>query len=61
MQFRKKTSSGSYGVLINILIKAALVFLLLFIVVILVDKIDFPAPNKKIEKNISNEKLKIVK
>jgi len=61
MQFRKKTSIGNYGVLIKILIKAALIFLLLFIVVILVDKIDFPAPNKKIEKNISNEKLKIVK
>ena len=61
MQFRKKTSIGNYGVLIKILIKAALIFLLLFIVVILVDKINFPAPNKKIEKNISNEKLKIVK
>jgi len=27
----------------------------------LVDKIDFPAPNKKIEKIIPNENLKIVK
>ena len=28
---------------------------------ILLNKIDFPAPNKEIEKVISNEKLKIVK
>jgi hypothetical protein len=61
MQFRKKTSSGSYGFLIKILVKAALLFLLLFITLVLVDKIDFPAPNKKIEKIIPNENLKIVK
>jgi len=61
MQFRKKTSSGSYNFLIKILVKAALLFLLLFITLVLVDKIDFPAPNKKIEKIIPNENLKIVK
>jgi len=61
MQFRKKTSSGNYNFLIKILVKAALLFLLLFITLVLVDKIDFPAPNKKIEKIIPNENLKIVK
>ena len=61
MQLHKKTSSGKYSFLIKILIKAALLFLLLFIVIVLVDKIDFPAPNKKIEKIIPNENLKIVK
>ena len=61
MQFHKKTSSGKYSFLIKILIKAALLFLLLFITIALVDKIDFPAPNKKIEKIIPNENLKIVK
>ena len=61
MQFRKKTSTGRYNFLIKILFKTALVFLLLFITVVLVDKIDFPAPNKKIEKIIPNENLKIVK
>jgi hypothetical protein len=61
MQLHKKTSSGKYSFLIKILIKAALLFLLLFITIVLVDKIDFPAPNKKIEKIIPNENLKIVK
>ena len=61
MQLYKKTSSGKYSFLIKILIKAALLFLLLFIAIVLVDKIDFPAPNKKIEKIIPNENLKIVK
>ena len=61
MQFHKKTSIGKYSFLIKILIKAAILFLLVFITIVLVDKIDFPAPNKKIEKTIPNENLKIVK
>ena len=61
MQFHKKTSTGKYSFLIKILIKAVILFLLLFITIVLVDKIDFPAPNKKIEKIIPNENLKIVK
>jgi len=61
MQFQKNTSIGKFSSIVKILIKVALVFLLLFILVILVDKIDFPSPYKKIEKNIPNENLKIVK
>jgi len=61
MQFSKKTSRGSYSFLIKILIKTAFVFLLFFIGIVLIDKIDFPAPNKKIEKTIPNDNLKIVK
>ena len=61
MQFHKKTSIGKYNFLIKILIKTAFVFLILFVAIILVDRINFPKPNKKIEKIISNEKLKIVK
>ena len=57
MQFHKKTSTGKYSFLIKILIKAVILFLLLFIAIVLVDKIDFPAPNKKIEKIIPNENL----
>jgi len=61
MQFHKKTSIGeSFGV-IKILIKVSLIFFLLFIAIIFIDKIDFPSPNKKIEKVIPNEDLKIVK
>ena len=60
MQFQKNTSTGKFSI-IRILIKISLVFLLFFVAVILVNKIDFPFPNKKIEKNIPNENLKIVK
>jgi hypothetical protein len=61
MQLQKKTSIGKLNGVVKILIKVCLVLLLVFISVILVDKIDFPSPNKKIEKIIPNENLKIVK
>ena len=61
MQFQRKTSTGKLNGVIKILIKVCLVLLLFFISVILVSKIDFPSPNKKIEKIIPNEDLKIVK
>ena len=61
MQLQRKTSFGKLNGVIKILIKVCLVLLLVFISVILVDKIDFPSPNKKIEKIIPNEDLKIVK
>jgi|TARA_Y100000782_G_scaffold62724_1_gene68636 hypothetical protein len=61
MQLQRKTSIGKLNGVIKILIKVCLVLLLVFISVILVDKIDFPSPNKKIEKIIPNENLKIVK
>jgi len=61
MQLQRKTSIGKLNGIIKILIKVCLVLLLVFISVILVDKIDFPSPNKKIEKIIPNADLKIVK
>jgi len=61
MQFQKNTSISKSNALIKITIKVALVFLLFFIVIVLFDKIDFPSPNKAIEKIIPNENLKIVK
>jgi len=61
MQFHKKTSIGKSNFLIKILIKVALIFFLFIILLILVDQINFPTPNKKIEKIIPNENLKIVK
>jgi len=35
--------------------------LLLFLLIVLIDKISFPYPHKKIDKIISNEKFKVVK
>ena len=61
MQFTKKTSTGKLSAIGKYLIKIILVVFVLFIGVILISKIDFPAPNKKIEKIISNENFKTIK
>ena len=61
MQFQKNTSTGKFSSIIKILIKAAIIFILFFISISLIDKIDFPSPNKAIEKIILNDNLKVVK
>jgi len=61
MQFEKKTRAGSMSGIAKLLIKVVLIFLALLIAVILIDRIDFPSPIKKIEKVIPNENFKIVK
>ena len=61
MKFQRYTTVNKSNALIKIIIKVVLVFLLFFIIVVVFDKIDFPSPNKVIEKIIPNENLKIVK
>ena len=61
MQFTKNTSSGKVNAVGKFLIKVILVVFVLFLGVILISKIDFPAPNKKIEKIIPNENFKTIK
>ena len=61
MQFQKKTSTGKSGFIVKLLIKVVFLSSILFLSIILVDKINFPYPNKKIEKNIPNETFKVVK
>jgi len=61
MQFTKKTSSGKLTAIGKFLTKIILVVFVLFIGIILISKIDFPAPNKKIEKIIPNENFKTIK
>ena len=58
MQFSKNTSTGTSK---GFIIKVITVFVIVTGAVILIGKIDFPSPNKEIEKIIPNEKLKIVK
>jgi hypothetical protein len=58
MQFSKNTSNGTSK---SFLIKVTLVLGIIIGAVILLGKIDFPSPNKEIEKIILNEKLKTVK
>ncbi len=61
MQFEKKKRLGGISTIIKLLIKIILICLVLLIAVILIDRIDFPSPTKKIEKIIPNENFKIVK
>jgi len=61
MEFQKKTSTGKSSWIIKIITKLAIVGILFFLIVLLIDKIQFPFPNQKIEKIIENEKLKIIK
>ena len=59
MQIYKKTSSRQS--LIGIVIKLSLILLFILGIVFFLNKIEFPAPKKDIQKVIPNEKFKIVK
>ena len=59
MQFIKKTSSRTS--ILGLIIKLSLVLVVILGIVFLLNKIDFLAPKKEIEKIISNENFKIVK
>ena len=61
MQFTKNTSKGKMGAIGNLLIKLFLFVFILFLGVIVLNKIDFPAPNKEIKKIIPNENFKTIK
>ena len=61
MHFYKKTSIGKSNNYIKLVIKLSLIVFLFFIILIMLDQINFPAPNKNIEKIIPNENFKIVK
>ena len=58
MQFSKNTSNRRGK---SLLIKIVFVLIIFIGAIVLLGKIEFPSPNKDIEKIIPNEKLKIVK
>ena len=60
MQFNKNTSSGKTN-MIGLIIKSIIGLAVILGLVFLINKIDFPAPKKEIEKIIPNENFKIVK
>ena len=60
MQFNKNTSSGKTNI-IGLFIKSIICLVVILGLVFLINKIDFPAPKKEIEKIIPNENFKIVK
>tara|TARA_B100000768_G_scaffold163999_1_gene165630 strand:- start:452 stop:637 length:186 start_codon:yes stop_codon:yes gene_type:complete len=61
MQFSKITSNGNRRSLLGLLIRIIFILSIIFIGVVMLGKIDFPSPNKEIEKIVPNEKIKIVK
>tara|TARA_B100000795_G_scaffold176998_1_gene133759 strand:+ start:1275 stop:1451 length:177 start_codon:yes stop_codon:yes gene_type:complete len=58
MEFSKNTSTGNIK---GFLIKVTLILVIAIGAITMLSKIDFPSPNKEIEKFIPNENLKIVK
>ncbi len=59
MQFTRKTSYSKS--IIGLLIKLTVIAIIFIGIVFLLNKLDFPAPTKSIEKLIPNENFKIVK
>ena len=60
MQIYKKTRSRSSS-LLSLIIKVIIILMIFAGIVFLLNKINFPTPNKVIEKIIPNENFKIVK
>ena len=57
MQLRLKPRTNRNLINRNSVIKFALVFIVFFLGIFLLDKIDFPVPKKLIKQEISNDKL----
>ena len=60
MQFNKNTSSGKTNI-ISLIIKSIVGLVVIIGLMFFINKVDFPAPKKEIEKIIPNENFKIVK
>ena len=60
MQFNKNTSLGKTNIM-SLIVKFILGLVVILGLIFFINKIDFPAPKKEIEKIIPNENFKIVK
>ncbi|MDA9187079.1 hypothetical protein N9O39_03305 [Candidatus Pelagibacter sp.] len=60
MQFNKNTSSGRTNI-VGLVIKSIIGLAIILGLAFFINKADFPAPKKEIEKIIPNENFKIVK
>ena len=60
MQFNKNTSSGRTNI-VGLVIKSIIGLVVILGLAFFINKVDFPAPKKEIEKIIPNENFKIVK
>ena len=61
MQFTKKTSQEKIKTASKLLIKVLLSVFVIFFIIVTLNKIELPSPNKKIEKIIPNENFKTIK
>lgn len=61
MQFTKKTSQEKIKSTSKLLVKVLLSVFVIFFIIAILNKVELPSPNKKIEKIISNENFKTVK
>tara|TARA_B100000965_G_C19596676_1_gene760581 strand:- start:3341 stop:3526 length:186 start_codon:yes stop_codon:yes gene_type:complete len=61
MEFQRKNNNSIIGKLRGPIVKITLILTILVGLIYVLGSIDFPAPNKKIEKIIPNENFKIVK
>ena len=61
MEFQRKNNNSIISKLRGPLVKITLILIVLMGFVYALGSIDFPAPNKKIEKIIPNENFKIIK
>jgi hypothetical protein len=61
MQLNKITSTSSKKFSLMTFVKVILILAIIYLLVSMINKIDFPSPNKTIEKIIPNEKIRIVK
>ncbi len=57
MQLRLQPRTNKNLVVRNLVIKIILIFLVFFLGIFLLDKVDFPIPQKFIKQEISNDKL----
>tara|TARA_B100001013_G_scaffold268465_1_gene169962 strand:- start:608 stop:793 length:186 start_codon:yes stop_codon:yes gene_type:complete len=57
MQLRLQRKTNKNLVIRNLVIKTILIFLVFFLGIFLIDKVDFPVPKKFIKQEISNDKL----
>tara|TARA_B100001540_G_scaffold298822_1_gene302682 strand:+ start:441 stop:626 length:186 start_codon:yes stop_codon:yes gene_type:complete len=61
MEFRRNTRGVGLSSIAKLIIKILIILIIIFIGIVLIDKIDFPSPNKKIKNIIPNENFKIIK
>ncbi len=61
MEFRRNTRGVGLSSIAKLIIKILIILIIIFIGIVLIDKIDFPSPNKKIQNIIPNENFKIIK